>query len=143
VQSTQLLVCRTVNAGCVVCEEASQCPYALENSTHGILNLNPGVKVSPPSLDGRIAACKYPGNHVPPPLEISPVPEILCWKGTLAQGICACSSLVSTLLLLLRMSQSTQLLVCGTANARCVVCGEASHCPYAWAGKFHAWNSKL
>jgi hypothetical protein len=83
-QSTQLLVCGTANAGCVVCWEASQCPYAWPGKFHAWHPKSVGVKVSPPSLDGQIAACKYTGNHVPPPLEISRVPETLCWEGALA-----------------------------------------------------------
>ena len=87
-QGTQLLVCGTANAGCVVGWEASQCPYAWPGKFHAWHPKSVGVKVSPPSLDGKIAACKYPGNHVPPPLEISLVPETLCWEGTIERGNC-------------------------------------------------------
>jgi hypothetical protein len=47
-------------------------PYL--NDTHA--HHSKEIKVSPPSLDGKIAACYHHGNHVPPPLEISPAPEI-------------------------------------------------------------------
>jgi hypothetical protein len=86
-QGTQLLVCQTANAGCVVCWEASQCPYAWAGKVSAWHPKRVGVKVRPPSLDALIAACEYPGNHVPPQLDISRVPETLCWEGALARRV--------------------------------------------------------
>ena len=47
-------------------------PYL--NDTHA--HHSKAIKVSPPLLEAKIAACDHHGNHVPPPLEISPAPEI-------------------------------------------------------------------
>jgi hypothetical protein len=60
-------------------------PYL--NDTHA--HHSKEIKVSPPSLDGKIAACDHHGNHVPPLLEISPAPEISqLGRRTCAEDLC-------------------------------------------------------
>ncbi len=50
------------------------------------------IKVSPPSLDRKIAACDHHGNHAPPQLEISPASEISqLGRHTCAEDPCNCT----------------------------------------------------